>query len=45
MHETHLAALPALCLAAGLATAEPHRDLAGLPRYTIARMAAGPAGA
>ena len=43
MHETHLEALPALCLAAGFATAEARRDLAGLPRLTVARMAAAPA--
>ena len=42
-HETHLEALPALCLAAGFATAEARRDLAGLPRLTVARMAAAPA--
>jgi release factor glutamine methyltransferase len=40
MHESHLEALPALCLAAGFATAEARRDLAGLPRLTVARMAA-----
>ena len=43
MHESHEASLPALCLAAGFATAEASRDLAGLPRVTVARMAAGPA--
>lgn len=40
MHESHLEALPALCLAAGFAAAEARRDLAGLPRLTVARMAA-----
>ena len=45
MHESHEASLPALCLAAGFATAEARRDLAGLPRYTVARMAAAPASA
>ena len=40
MHESHEAALPALCLAAGFASAEARRDLAGLPRLTVARMAA-----
>jgi len=39
MHERHLEPLPALCLAAGFATAEPRRDLAGLPRLTVAKMA------
>jgi release factor glutamine methyltransferase len=42
MHESHLEALPALCLAAGFVTAEARRDLAGLPRLTVARMAAAP---
>ena len=51
MHETHLEPLPALCRAAGFAVAEARRDLAGLPRLTVAwltarppdaRMAAGP---
>jgi release factor glutamine methyltransferase len=45
MHESHLEALPALCRAAGFATAEARRDLAGLPRLTLARMAAGAPGA
>jgi release factor glutamine methyltransferase len=40
MHETHLESLPALCRAAGFAAAEARRDLAGLPRLTVARMAA-----
>ena len=40
MHESHLESLPALCLAAGFASAEVRRDLAGLPRLTMARMAA-----
>jgi release factor glutamine methyltransferase len=38
MHESHLAALPRLCREAGFATAEPHRDLAGLPRWVVARL-------
>jgi len=42
MHETHLDSLPALCRAAGFATAEARRDLAGLPRLTVARLAAPP---
>jgi release factor glutamine methyltransferase len=42
MHESHEGSLPALCLAAGFASAEARRDLAGLPRLTVARMAAGP---
>ena len=45
MHESHLEALPALCRAAGFATAEARRDLAGLPRLTLARMAASAPGA
>ncbi len=40
MHESHLESLPALCRAAGFASAEARRDLAGLPRLTMARMAA-----
>jgi release factor glutamine methyltransferase len=42
MHESHAPALPALCLAAGFATAEVGRDLAGLPRWVVARLP-GPA--
>jgi release factor glutamine methyltransferase len=42
MHESHELALPALCVAAGFATAEVGRDLAGLPRWVVARLA-GPA--
>ena len=38
MHESHLAVLPRLCLEAGFATAEAHQDLAGLPRYVLARL-------
>jgi release factor glutamine methyltransferase len=41
MHESHREPLPALCRAAGFATAEARTDLAGLPRLTVARMAAG----
>jgi release factor glutamine methyltransferase len=40
MHETHVEALPRLCRAAGFARAEARRDLAGLPRLTVAYMAA-----
>lgn len=39
MHESHSASLPELCLAAGFSSAEVKRDLAGLPRFVIARMA------
>jgi release factor glutamine methyltransferase len=39
MHESHEAALPTLCLEAGFAAAEARRDLAGLPRLVVARMA------
>ncbi len=39
MHESHVEALPALCRAAGFATVEARRDLAGLPRLTIATLA------
>jgi release factor glutamine methyltransferase len=42
MHETHEPVLPGLCRAAGFARAEARRDLAGLPRLTVASMAAGP---
>jgi release factor glutamine methyltransferase len=42
MHEGHLDALPRLCLEAGFARAEARRDLADLPRYVVAHMAAGP---
>jgi release factor glutamine methyltransferase len=45
MHESHLESLPALCRAAGFASAEARRDLAGLPRLTLARMAAAAPGA
>ena len=40
MHESHWDSLPRLCREAGFASAEPRRDLAGLPRFTVARMAA-----
>ncbi|MEI6224673.1 MAG: peptide chain release factor N(5)-glutamine methyltransferase [Deltaproteobacteria bacterium] len=40
MHESHAGPLPALCLAAGFATAEVGRDLAGLPRWVLARLPA-----
>lgn len=38
MHERHLEALPQLCREAGFAQAEARRDLAGLPRLTVARL-------
>jgi release factor glutamine methyltransferase len=41
MHERHLDALPSLCLECGFARAEARRDLAGLPRFTVAHMAGG----
>jgi release factor glutamine methyltransferase len=37
MHESHAETLPALCRAAGFASAEVRRDLAGLPRLAVAR--------
>ena len=40
MHETHAGPLPALCREAGFATAEVHADLAGLPRWVVARLPA-----
>jgi release factor glutamine methyltransferase len=42
MHESHEGPLPALCREAGFAEAEARRDLAGLPRFVVARMAAAP---
>ena len=39
MHESHVETLPALCRAAGFARAEARRDLAGLPRLTVATLA------
>jgi release factor glutamine methyltransferase len=41
MHESHLDALPAICLECGFARAEARRDLAGLPRFTVAHVAGG----
>jgi release factor glutamine methyltransferase len=41
MHESHLHELPAICLQSGFQRAEPHRDLAGLPRFVVAHMAGG----
>ena len=41
MHERHLEPLPALCRQAGLVEVEARRDLAGLPRFVVAR-APGP---
>jgi release factor glutamine methyltransferase len=43
MHESHAERLPRLCLEAGFAAAEVRRDLAGLPRFVLARL--GPANA
>jgi release factor glutamine methyltransferase len=40
MHETHAETVPALCRAAGFARAEARKDLAGLPRLTVATLAA-----
>jgi release factor glutamine methyltransferase len=42
MHESHADVLPRLCLEAGFERAEARRDLAGLPRYTVACVAGGP---
>jgi release factor glutamine methyltransferase len=42
MHESHLDALPAICLECGFARAEARRDLAGLPRLVVAHMAGEP---
>lgn len=41
MHESHGDASTRLCLEAGFERAEARRDLAGLPRYTVAFMAGG----
>jgi release factor glutamine methyltransferase len=41
MHERHADALPRLCLEAGFASAQARRDLAGLPRYVVARAPGG----
>jgi release factor glutamine methyltransferase len=41
MHESHADVLPRLCLEAGFARAEARKDLAGLPRFTVAIMAGG----
>jgi len=38
MHETHAGPLPDLCRAAGFASARVERDLAGLPRWVVARL-------
>ncbi|HYD40089.1 MAG TPA: peptide chain release factor N(5)-glutamine methyltransferase [Anaeromyxobacter sp.] len=43
MHEAHVHDLPAICLQSGFERAEPHRDLAGLPRFVVAHMAGAPA--
>jgi hypothetical protein len=40
MHEAHAGPLPVLCLAAGFAEAQVHRDLAALPRWVVARLPA-----
>ena len=42
MHESHLDALPSICLECGFARAEARRDLAGLPRFVVAHMAGEP---
>ncbi len=42
MHESHLDALPAICLECGFARAEARRDLAGLPRLVVAHVAGEP---
>jgi release factor glutamine methyltransferase len=39
MHESHADVLPRLCLDAGFERAEARKDLAGLPRLTVAIMA------
>ncbi|MGC4000319.1 MAG: HemK/PrmC family methyltransferase [Anaeromyxobacter sp.] len=39
MHESHEPLLPRLCLEGGFDRAEARRDLAGLPRYTVAHVA------
>ena len=41
MHESHVRSVPAICLEAGFPAAEARKDLAGLPRITVARMAGG----
>ncbi len=42
MHESHLDALPSICLQNGFARAEARRDLANLPRLVVAHMAGEP---
>jgi len=39
MHESHAEVVPRLCLEAGMVSAEARKDLAGLPRYAVARAA------
>ena len=39
VHESHLESAPAACRAAGFVAAELRRDLAGLPRFVVARTA------
>jgi len=41
MHESHAERVPALCLEAGFESAVARKDLAGLPRYTVARLPGG----
>lgn len=41
MHESHVDVLPRLCLEAGFVGAEARKDLAGLPRFTVAFVAGG----
>jgi release factor glutamine methyltransferase len=42
MHESHLDALPSICLECGFARAEARRDLAGRPRFVVAHVAGEP---
>jgi release factor glutamine methyltransferase len=42
MHEGHAERVTALCLESGFETASARRDLAGLPRFTVARLAGRP---
>jgi release factor glutamine methyltransferase len=43
LHEGHAERVVALCTEAGFESAEARKDLAGLPRYVVARMAGRPA--
>jgi release factor glutamine methyltransferase len=42
IHESHAEVVPRLCREAGFASSPLHRDLAGLPRYVVARLAPSP---